>query len=256
MRRTPLFLAAIAMIATGCATKIVGLQKDKSFTYESIKQTPLVIGGVVDGANEKSAVSNINSMNELRGQIDEETKNIKVSRSGLVRATIGSRTYKQMLQEYRDDSSLSQNSIEMLSKKLKGKRYVIFSRIQKDEPYQNRSESQDTDSKGNQLSSKSINMTSGRTVGASLDVIDLHLKKVVWSGLISKEKQNSQRYKWNEPKQDTTGFGGLINLVKTIKGTEGKVATQPDYKFPSHPSTQSVLVSIFRGFAENLPEED
>jgi len=257
MRRIPLFLSAIALLLTGCASKVVGLQKDPSFTYNALKGSSLVIGGVVDGANEKPAISNINSMNLLRGQIAEETEGLKISRSGLVRASVGSRTYKKMLQEYRDDSGLSPQSISTLSQKLKGKRYVIFSRLQKDEPYQNRGESQDTDKNGKKLSSKSINMVSGRNVGASVDVVDLHLKRVVWSGMINKKKENSQNYKYEKPKKDTSGFGGLINLVKTIKGTDNDpAAKEPDYKFPKTPTTQSVMASIFKGFAENLPEED
>ena len=255
MKKISLFVMMLALILTGCATKVVGLQKDKSLTYESMQSGPLVIGGVVDAANEKPVISNINSMNQLRGQLAEETEGLSIARSGLVRATIGSRTYKKILQEYRDDSSLSEKSISLLAQKLKGKRYLIFSRIQRDEPFQDRSESKDVDSKGNDTGSKSINMVSGRAVDATFDIVDLHLKKTVWSGLIKKEKRNQQSYKYSPTKKDNSGFGGLINLVKTIKGTDGEAAPLPDYKYPKSPSTQSILPSLFAGFAENLPEK-
>ena len=75
-------------------------------------------------------------------------------------------------------------------------------------------------------------------------VFDAETGKLAWSGSIAKTKEESKSYK---KKEDSL----FVSVVKGVFGTE-----KEELPYPATPSREEVLVSIFKGFAANLPKEE
>lgn len=243
-----LIVPIIAALFVSCATKVKGLQKSESFTFENVKNGKMIAGGVVHSIDDWKYKSKISYANKLKTEIMEEREMLKVTDAGFLAKKIGKKAYAQALKELEEDGMLSENSIINMRKKVKGRRYVVFARVESDDTSQDRRHYDETDSQGNSTGRSLVDATTNRKMDVVFSVLDLTEGNTVWNGTITKSNQNKQTY---TVKKDS----GLVSIIKAVKGTEER-SSEEMYPFPKAPRADRILSMAFKGFAENLPEED
>ena len=240
-----LALVVAAVTSTGCATKVAGLKADDSFNYQSVTNGRLAIGGVTAFAalapEVKAQYANLLQTNiqELRGAYE-------LVPTAAVKAQMGDDAYAQLMERYGTMGSLDEGAIGALQA-VKAARYVAFALVESDTVKNDRQELPKRDSKGKAIGNRrEVHKTSVRTVTASLQIYDVAEGKRVWSGSLTKTARNANVY-------DLKNDGLLVDLVKAaadIQETDEEL-----YPAPSEPTSDVVLAQVFKGFAENMPEE-
>lgn len=240
-----------AALLSGCATKVKGLKKSETFTFENVKSGKIIVAGVVDATGEGKIdyKKNISLANALKNQIIEERAMFSVNSAGLVVKKLGKKNYLRMLSAIEEEGRLGQEDIMLLKKSLTGRRYVVFARVESDDVSKNRDTRTPTDSQGNVTGPEQMVTRVNRSIETAYQVYDLVEGNLAWSGNISKSTSKESNY---VIKKDS----GLVSLVKAIKGTEEDNDVEKNYPYPKTPSRKYVMNNSFRGFAENLPEED
>jgi len=242
-------IALLSMfLLASCGTKVEGLSKAESFTHANILSGRMVVGGVVDAVETMSAKTGLSYANSLGAQIIEERPAFKVSNASYLVKKLGRKSYENILNELEMDGAVSEASIALMASKASGVRYVTFARIEANEVSNDRNETSDTDSQGNETGKKSVVTTTTRSITVNFRVLDLKDKTTAWSGLISKSEQEESKFA-------VKSESGLISLVKAIKGT-GETEDDKKYPFPKAPGLKGVLKQAFNGFADNLPEQE
>ncbi len=241
-----LLVLALAMLSlVSCATRVKGLQKSDSFTFANVQSGKIIAGGVVHSTEDWKNKTKINYSNRMKTQILDEREEFKVSNAGILVKKIGKKGYAKVISEFENDGALSEKSLSLLSSKIKGRRYVVFAKVEGDEVMKDRTNNEKTDSNGKKTGRTVIETKTTRKVDVNFTVIDLVDKNVAWSGMISKSKYKSLKYEKEN---------GLVSLVKAIAGSDE--TTNDKYPYPKAPKLSMVLDMAFEGFAENLPEED
>lgn len=243
-----ILLVAAALSFSSCATRIQGLTKSADFTYPNVKSGKLVVGGVTSVNGDVDYRKGMSLSNALKTQIVEEREDLSVTHAGMVAKSLGKEAYASILSSIENEGSLSSAQVEMLSAKIQGRRFLVFSKIENDQTNQNRRQIDKTDSNGNATGESEMVSSTSRSVDVSFLVYDLMKKEIAWSGTVNKRDTKESKF---SVKKDS----GLVSLVKAIKGTEER-STEDLYPYPEAPGQQPLLVRAFRGFAENLPEED
>jgi hypothetical protein len=237
--RIVIFLLSLLtiVICSGCAAKITGLKKDKSFVYSAVLGGKMVIGGVASLTNPFNEQDRTRYANLLRSAIIEERKEFSVSPVSLVVNKLGKEDYHALLDSYRDTGGLSNEQLSMLKTKVTGVKYFVFARVEADDI------------------SKNVNTTEGgkhvekkvsRAMAVAFEVYDIADAKVVWSGLISTTLSGSNSY-------ENTKESVLIDFVKSVSG---KSQTDDEkHPYPATPSMKKVFDKIFKEFGDAMPEE-
>ncbi|MBY0369463.1 hypothetical protein K2X33_02180 [bacterium] len=231
------FLSALALVATltACSTKIHGLRQSPSFSYVNLVNGKLVIGGVAESAGPLDEGTRSGYSALLRDALQENGKEYPVSSVEVVMEKLGLQ-YDRIVNELQQVGSLSDESLRTLRRALPDTRYVAFARIENNEVTTDRSETQD---------SEKIVATANRNVTASLNIYDLELAEIAWSGTVSKTMGSSRQYTREKER-------GFARVLTAIKGPYTSAAEQK-YPYPPPPGTQQVLTKVFEGFGEHLP---
>ena len=235
-------------LLVSCATKVKGLTKSESFTYNSMMNDKMAVGGIVHTTDTWKHKSKVSYGNKLRAEIVEEVEGVKVSSAGATAKKLGRKAYTKVLNEIEEDGVLSQATIGLMKKKMKGRRYVIFGRIENDDISKNRRQYEETNSSGEKTGRENVDATTTRKMDVSFTVVDLMKGETAWNGMITKSSQKKSTF---AVKKEL----GLVSLVKAIKGSEEQSAADK-YPYPKAPNASTILVQTFKGFAENLPEQD
>ena len=238
----------VSIVLCSCATRIAGLKQSESFVYSNVLSGKVGVGGVTsvmenleDGR--KSALANL-----LRTELLEERKEYNVVPSGTLAAKIGKAKYGQVMESYKAEGVLTDESLALLKPAATVSRYVAFARIENDNVSNGRSEIPDRNEKGEAIpNSGRISTSTKRTMTASLNIYDLQNGDVAWSGSVTKSATNTQEYDRQHEMQ-------LVSVIKAFKG-EARESDAEKYPYPSAPEANKVLAKIFAGFAENMPKK-
>jgi hypothetical protein len=247
MKRMILNFAVLVLIAS-CATKVKGLKQSSSFNIANIQSAKFAVGGTIHFDKGYSPKMNKRAGSSLRNMFIEERSDLKINSVGQTMSKIGKKTYKNMMNAYMESGELTTKHLNILKKKLKGYRYVIFKSIENDNTeklhfneMKKDENNQDTDRV------KYVVAQVTRTVDANVAIYDLVEGNKAWSGTIRK---GDQKRKKHSPKI----AGGLINLVKAVRGDE--ISQEKDYPFPKTPKMTRIMEQVYAGMLENFPEAD
>ncbi len=231
-----LLLAGLFLILGGCATKVIGLRHDPSFTYDSIAGSRIAIGGVASSAVRLSRgyIRKYNGI--LREEFLKQRPGYPMAQAGLVESALGKKAYLEMLDDYSATGTLSAQWASAIKASVKDVRYVVFARLGESEITYDKSttnvykKSRNAEGKEiRHLTGYNITLNTRREMSASLRIHDLDDGRYVWGGTVSKSPSNSKFY--------TVRFSG-IKLRR---------------KYPKAPKVSEAVRKIFSGFAENLP---
>jgi hypothetical protein len=239
----------LALALTGCATKVAGLKQSPTFTFPSIAQGKMAVGGVAASSTLLDEGKRTSYANLLRTELLEERKEYNIAPVGSVVNRLGRQQYQTMMSELANTGSISDQSLSALRTKLADTRYVTFALIEHDEVTTDRRENSSTDKDGRVVpGSEKIVASAQRNVTASLHVYDLKSGDVAFTGAVTKSLGDSRQY---EKERES----GLVSVIKAIKG-DGNDPIDAKYPYPTAPDTMKVLSKVFTGFGENLPKPD
>lgn len=231
-----LFLVSITFFS-GCAARITGLKKDKSFIHSAVVDGGMVVGGVTSLAEPFNEQDRTRYASLLRSAILEEREEFSVSPASLLINKVGKEEYHALLDSYRDTGGLGNDHLSMLKTKVAGVKYFVFARVEVDDVTRDVSKTEG----GRHVTSKV-----SRDVAVTFEVFDTAKTEIVWSGLISTTLSDSNSY-------DFSKESILLDLVKTVSG-KSKTDDQK-YPYPETPSLKKAFDKIFREFSAALPEK-
>ncbi len=219
------------IVAGGCAgtTKVIGLQSDPSFTYQSLSTGRIAVGGVTSlvGKNDRATQYQMTSL--LRERILKERPDIGVRPVEVIIHALGGDAYMYLVADYRLRGEITETWLERLSRATGDVQYAIFARIERYET--KRSETDGSESTTFKIS---------RTVGISFHIYDLTTGVSVWSGYIDKTEEKSRVHRER---------GNILTSV-----VESLLGLNPS-GYPSPPKFSKLSSEVFEGFADNLPEQ-
>ncbi|MDH5717555.1 MAG: hypothetical protein OEZ22_07935 [Spirochaetia bacterium] len=234
-------LFLVSVIFGGCGASMKGVRVDKSFTYQSVVSSQMVVGGVTSVISDIQLDESNMLSNLLKTYFLERRENYKLMPTGVVSNKLGEKPYKDLLEEYKNNGALSEKSINVLREKTNGVKYIAFVRIESDDITKSRNEIKVKKS-ADQMESKVT-----RSVSVSMTIYDINSNIIAWSGTGSTSKTNTSKY-------DIETDNALVALVKVAAGTKEK-SIDEKYPFPQEPNLKDVLERIFDTFADNMPEE-
>jgi|GEM_PF-2492685 hypothetical protein len=226
------FLAIIGGLS-GCATRIAGLKHDPEFTYQRLHTDKLAVAGVVVAKGALDLPRESRRAELLSRQISTHRPDLKQQPTSYLLNTIGVTSYKKLLDEYRQFGFLSKARLTQLATSKDNARFIFFARIEKDDIENELDRPADETARSKD---RGIIARTTRGLEVSFRIYDLQTLRSVWSGSIKKYDYNRKEY--------------AHQLT-----AEGKPLDETKLKFPSAPTTDTVLGFVFRGFVENLPKK-
>lgn len=243
----PAFVLLLFSLA-GCATTIKNLRQDPSFTFDSIKTSGLHVGGVVSSATELSPSEVTTFSSVLRNGFLDERKDIYVHDPGSITSALGIERRSALLTEYRNAGMVSAGWLEEIRSRIPGARYAVFARIEEDAVTKERHKENlyhDKDKDKKKVIGQRMKAEATRRMAVSLAIYDITAGAFVWGGSVEKSKSDSRQYDTHLDDQVAL----LLDTINRVLNEEDKL-----YPYPPIPAQRDVLMSIFRGFAENLPK--
>lgn len=242
------FCAVVALSA--CATKVVGLQHDPSFTYGAIVSSKTAVGGVISAVDIFSESKITSASTILRDQFVDRRNEFAIERSGVIVNAMGKKKYLQMLDEYKNTGTLSAQWMNAVRSVAGDVRYVIFARIEEDviNPQRTKQDTYTKDKDGKKYKTgELITSKISRNTTVSLNIYDLDQSSAVWGGSVSKTQSKQRTYNVSL----SSSLDKVVVVLGSVLSTEDK-----RFPYPPTPSQNDILKAVFRGFADNLPKKE
>jgi len=237
-----ILVPSLCIILPACQTKVIGLVKDPSFTYEAITAGKMAIGGVTSALGSMSDAERNHYSDVMRMMLLMEQETLIIFPAGIVAHFLGHADYRNMLDEYRNYGRLSDMMKQKLITNFKEAQYIVFARIERDYISKNRIDVME-DEYGKELENKKTIMEVTRSTDVSFNIYDLRTGAIVWSGTL--EGYSSRKNEYIDKKKSKFFLIALIDCI---------LESRPEYPEPS--SLDVLLRLIFTSFAKNLPKEE
>ncbi|NWF39438.1 hypothetical protein F3F96_09845 [Mariprofundus sp. NF] len=255
MKKFSIVLIAMLLLVS-CKTQVVGLQQDHSFTYANALQAGFVAGGVV------SLVDSLNDQQRMLyseimvREFADERPGFSFIRSGALISAFSLQQYGAWLDAFQLTGEISEPFASAVKVSFPKARYLMLCRIEENRITQEHSE-RETDVADSEEDRKKgeyeyvqvdISLTTTRQVGARLTIFDLQQHVVAWSGYVVKSETNSNDSSRTFNKQNRWRDEFVDDFLNAMIGIDNQ-------GYPEAPAIESVLASLFEGFAENMPEK-
>lgn len=248
----------IFCLLTGCAT-VEGLYQDPSFTYGAVRAGNIGVGGVAStsralSSGEQSAYGNL-----VRNSLVQHFPGMNIMPQGDAVSALGAPRYQTMMRYYADNGVIQDQYLTAFKDHITNMRYLVFARIVSYQTSRRHDEVKDFDYPShhhagnfNHHTSESLNYYSTLEMRVEMSVYDLKQQRVVWSGNLDDSQENKNSYTLPEiyhhrhESRDRDLFTNLANVLlqNEMRGT---------YKYPSTPSSNSLLQNILRGLIAKFP---
>ncbi|MEM7209028.1 MAG: hypothetical protein AAF434_14490 [Pseudomonadota bacterium] len=243
-------LASILACLAACAAHVDGLKVDESFSYPAIIGNRMAIAGVVSVDGDLGPVLRNRYAGMLLREIRDERKKYPLISSGEVEVKVGAE-YTVALDDYRYINAMSAENLQLFRGAGLPARYFVFSRIEGTSIEQSRNDEEitRTDDLGKVIEDYiEVTLTTTRSVTAVFNIFDLVTGASVWSGEVTQRRSNTNDYRIDKDERfEDALISAVVNTL--LFGDTGR-----DY--PDPPGFDTVLKSVFYGFAENLPEDE
>lgn len=248
MNKSIIAAVIVTTALTGCKstlfkTKVQGLYTVPAFTYQSINESKIAIGGIVYSGNENNRFNtSILQIQDFENQIRNERPNFTVVPAVSLKQSIPNDTYQQVMEEYKTSNTLRPASLQILAEH-NYPRYVVFTNILADRIANARSEFEAKEKvNGVKIKVKKVKSETDRNISAQTHIFDLQSATLVWSGSVNKSKSAYKYYVKNRSSQ------AIVQLAQALSGENNM------YPFPEPAPLDDVMSYVFEGVAENLPE--
>ena len=240
-------LAVTAM--TGCKslslfkTKVDGLYTVPSFTYQSVLDNSIAVGGVVYSAQQDENPALVQmQIQDFERELKDERPGYRVIPAVQLKHKMPADSYAQIMDEYQSSGNLSPASMKVLADH-NYPRYVVFSNIIDDGISHERSEFEAKEKRnGVKVTVMKVKSETDRKVSAISHVFDLQAASLVWSGTVNKSDYESA-YFVKMPQSQRV----IAQLAQALTGDDKL------YPYPAPSPLKDVMTRIYEGVAENLP---
>ncbi|MBU0455910.1 MAG: hypothetical protein ABIH77_02405 [Pseudomonadota bacterium] len=237
------------LFALSACVSVEGLYVDPSFTYASIMENNIGVGGVVSVPRDLTAARQSAYANQVRAAIMQKYPGINVMPSGDLTRALSAPDYRRMMRYYRDYGVVQDEYLKTAHRHIKRMRYVAFARIVEDQISHNRTqEDPGPHTRG------SVTMTTTLTMKVNMVVYDLNNDRMVWSGAVTESNENNNHYDMNAV---YVGRHHRHDVDKQIVASLANTALQEmqerQYHYPSAPAANDLLNGIFSGLLTKFP---
>ena len=247
LKRGLILVTFLGLVGIGCSSaRVVGLKKSADFTYDNVYTGRLAVAGFTSSVEEMPKNQKISYANMLKSEILEKQGSLSVGSTGMVQKKLGDKRYNQLMSEFEEMGTINPSLLSNL-KNNRPQRFLVFARVESNDVEQDRDENTHYDKYGTP-DYTTITSKASRSMNVGVQVYDLLKNEISWQGTLTRTMTNSNDFRKEEE-------GGLVKLVKAIKGTQA-VDKDAKYPYPAAPKARVVLTQIFKGFAENLPEKE
>lgn len=254
--KTVSLLLLVMMFVSGCKTEVQGKLHDESFTYESAAHYPFVVGGVVSMIDTVSIEQHLLYSDILIREFIDERPEFTLYKTGRLIMTTSEAGYLAWMEDYLKTGEVRREFSKLIRMIYPNARYLVFCRIEENQVTQNHTENEtdvadsDEDRKRGEYEyvQVDISLNSTRQVRATLNIYDLDQNITVWSGHIAEIKTHSNNFSRTFHKESRWRDELIDSFVGMMIGID-------DQGYPEPPSLESLLTSVFEGFAENMPEK-
>lgn len=239
-----LAFASLLLLSTACTTKVDGLYVSDSFKPTELSRDALVSAGVVDAKYPLERGESNQYAGLLLAKIKDERAYVSVRPVETLIQAVGEDAYTDLLKQY-TVSGLDNAALDSIAKKLPGIRFLALAKIEDNSLSKSETRTPATETKDKKgvvtKTPETLQKDVGRTILVSMSIYDLQQKNLAFSGQVSKTRHATETYTLHKES----------DLVKVVR-----VLSKGDtYPYPDAPGTRQVLGDIFKGFAENFPEQ-
>ncbi|MGK5093862.1 hypothetical protein WDW89_17845 [Deltaproteobacteria bacterium TL4] len=238
----------VLVVISGCKAQVIGLKYDKSFNYTSIQQGGIAVGGITSVMNRWSTEERMDKANQFRKYLMDVREEYPVLPATLVLGKMGEAAYHKMLDDYKEKGVLSPFWLKTLNTQVTGYKYLIFARVEADEIVRDRRVEQILDLEEKFTGEVLLKTSTTRIITIEYNVYDNQFGRLVWNGRISQSQTNKQDYQ--PPKE--IPFAAVIPIEEEVLHKMNETL----YPSPPPPKSDEVMVDVFIGFAQNMPEPE
>ncbi|WP_038249313.1 hypothetical protein [Ghiorsea bivora] len=257
MRKHLLWL--LLLLLASCKTQVAGLQQDPSFTEDSFRAHPIVIAGAVDVSQAVDANQVIHQGELLQQSLVKMQKGVKLISTRSLVEKIGQQDMLQLWQGYQKQGVFPEPVMQKIHQQFPQARYLMIAKVIRNQPRQYRETSEEdvVDEMGNPTNRyrKIIAQVAERMMSVSLLVYDMKTKVRAWYGRVddgdSVANESSDTFRKDNSFSESVTAGLVSGFVGNLTGGVLGLA-EPD--MPPVPPVDPILMRIYEGFAENMPD--
>jgi hypothetical protein len=232
----------IVLIVACSGPKVKNLYQDESFNGASVRSGKLYVGGVAYAVGEIEEQQEIEAVltDQLMTEMSENIKDCHIPPNNLLANRMEEPAYQAVVNAYGEAGELDKD-IQLWLEESFGDEHacIAFGRVEKDDTWN--AEEKVKDSTGEVIATK---FCAYRRLKIRMEVYDITLKKMVWSGHFSHKECTANRY------DEIFGSSSIIDII-----ADAIIDEEGDREFPSPPGWLWVADDIFKSFAKSLPEK-
>ena len=230
MKPHSLLILIASTVVYACQTYVPNLAVDPSFTYQTMTEAGMVIGGVSSNLETIGIKQSDRYADEIKAAIDKERPELAVIDAHSLRKKMDSVVYNAMMDGWTDDLSVSKQSITAIKKAMPNVQYATFARIE--ETSTSVSNTQSPFYQNGKQTGVGHNLAAMREMKVTYIVYEVTSGAEVWNGVVPVTK--------SETTYQLQKFDGAITYT---------------LKYPNFPSVIEAFATASSGFAENLPDK-
>jgi len=232
------------MLLTACATTLTDVYRSPNFTYQSIINDNIGVGGVTStvrplSRGQKNAYGNL-----LWNSIIGHYPGMRVMPPGDMVRALGPRRYQRMMHYYRQYSVMPDDIFPVLKQHILRLNYLVFARITQNSISHNRYQSHN-----DFQNDDNVEFRTARTLRVGLKIYNISTRQLAWSGSIKTSSGNHNSYSALHVGDDKTE-----NVALTALNLLGQLMLDQDHSYPPPPPTADLLRDVFKRFAKALPK--
>lgn len=227
-----LIVGFVLSLISACTHNMENVISKKSFSAENITNEKVLFWGLSTGAPlwEKKEFSRLS--NTALSTLASRRDNVDIRADTILLSSLGEEKYREIYQKNLVGERLSSETLSAISSAAEDYRYVVLSRIDKNQITELSNHSE-----------KTITYTTKRELTIHTEIYDLQENQLVWSGDNSNVRSNTNT---NEHHGSRNFFKDIIHdsLDRNIYGT-----------YPSPPAIEYMVRRSFKQLADSLPNK-
>jgi len=223
-------IGLMLLLISSCTNKMDNVISNKSFSAEKLQNEKVLFWGLSTGTLLQDKKEFLKLSNIALASLINKRENIDISADTILLRSLGEEKYTEIYQKHSFGETLSSEILLLISSAAEDYRYIVLSRIDKNEI---------TDISNH--SDKIISYTTKREMTIHTDIYDLQELELVWSGDNSNALSNTNSIQQH----------GSENFFKELIHTS--VEKESYTTFPPPPTIEKMVKQSFKQLAASLP---
>lgn len=233
-----LIYGGLAFFLSSCVAPMANIVNDNTFTFESIKSSNMVFGGLAPNVKSMDEHYFIKHTEIAYQALMNQRENISLKNNQHLVNELGKEKLLEITYKLTEKENKNSELLQQLSKTLPDSRYIIFSRI----VYDNISKERNSATQASNPLVSGYNYTTLRKVTVITVIYDLKYYKKSWSGVINTTDSNN---KFVPHTHDSNFLKDLLNEI-----VEDAISI-----YPTAPTLERAIENSFSGIADNFPDQ-